>query len=61
MTTFKNILKTLSKIIGVFFFINAFFLFYLAAQYQFDHQYLLKIAINTLIGIFLLYLGRKNK
>jgi len=40
MTTFKNTLKTLSKIIGVFFFINAFFLFYLATQYQFDHQYL---------------------
>tara|TARA_E500000178_G_C16363163_1_gene462683 strand:- start:204 stop:413 length:210 start_codon:yes stop_codon:yes gene_type:complete len=65
MTSFKNIMKTLSKIVGIFFILNAFFLFLLfmdsinAFQYQFDIEILLKTVLNIALGFLFFYFGRR--
>ena len=65
MTTFKNIMKTLSKIVGIFHFLNAIFLFLLfmdslnAFQYQFDGEILIKTGVNVVLGFLFFYFGRR--
>ena len=60
MTSFKKILKIVSKIIGYLFFFNTFIIVYFGIRYQAIDQSLLKIAANASLGFVFLYLG-KNK
>ena len=61
MSSFKKILKIISKIIGYLFFFNTFIIVYFGFRYQAIDQFLLKTTANAALGFVFLYLGKNKK